>query len=124
MSWLNHQPHSGYTMIYATITALGLGALLDLLLGDPRWLPHPIRGIGLLIETLERLLRRIPYEKLAGGVLVGIVLIIVVAIVMVTPSWVAAYWIFTCLAVRSLDQESNKVIKALRGGDLERARTL
>jgi len=36
----------------------------------------------------------------------------------------AAYWIFTCLAVRSLDHESNKVIQALRSGDLPRARTL
>src|SRR2546426_11771768 len=44
-------------MISATITAFIVGALLDLLLGDPRWLPHPIRGIGLLIHTLERLFR-------------------------------------------------------------------
>src|SRR5262245_884572 len=104
--------------------ALALGALLDLLLGDPRWLPHPIRGIGLLIETLERPLRKIPYEKLAGCILVGSVLVVVVTVVIATPSWAAVYWIFTCLAVRSLDQESNQVIKALRSGDLERARTL
>ena len=104
--------------------ALALGALLDLLLGDPRWLPHPIRGIGLLIETLERLLRKIPYEKLAGCILVGSVLVVVVTVVIATPRWAAVYWIFTCLAVRSLDQESNEVIKALRSGDLERARTL
>ena len=34
--------------------ALLLGFLLDLLLGDPRWLPHPIRAIGALIAGLER----------------------------------------------------------------------
>src|SRR5438093_2251687 len=44
-------------MISATATAFIVGALLDLLLGDPRCLPHPIRGMGLLIHTLERLLR-------------------------------------------------------------------
>ena len=27
---------------------------LDLLLGDPRWLPHPVRGIGWLAQRLER----------------------------------------------------------------------
>lgn len=29
------------------------GFILDLLLGDPVWLPHPIRGIGRLIGWLE-----------------------------------------------------------------------
>jgi len=115
-------------MIYPTTTALALGALLDLLLGDPRWLPHPIRGIGLLINVLERLLRRIRYEKAGGCILVCAVLVIVVSMVAVTLHWggllVAAYWIFTCLAVRNLDQESNKVIAALRDGDLHQARRL
>ena len=115
-------------MIYPTTTALALGVLMDLLLGDPRWLPHPIRGMGLLINALERLLRRIRYEKSAGCIFVCGVLLTVVSVVTVSLHWggflVAAYWIFTCLAVRSLDQESNKVIAALRDGDLHRARTL
>src|SRR3989441_12157872 len=115
-------------MIYATTTALITGAALDLVLGDPRWLPHPIRGIGLLISTLERLLRKLPYEKLGGCVLVCAVLFITVTIVtaslLLGGLLVAAYWIFTCLAVRSLDRESNHVIEALRLGNLERARML
>src|SRR5262249_49178787 len=37
---------------------------------------------------------------------------------------VAAFWIFTSLAVRTLDRDSNKVIAALRDGDLDRARSL
>jgi len=49
-------------------------------------------------------------------------------VVTLTLHWggfaVAAYWIFTCLAIRSLDQESHKVIAALRMGDLNRARIL
>ena len=32
--------------------------VLDLALGDPRWLPHPVRGIGCLATWLERLVRR------------------------------------------------------------------
>lgn len=52
--------------------ALLLGFLLDLLLGDPRWLPHPIRAIGALIAALEKVLRKIfPKNRsgqLAGGV--------------------------------------------------------
>ena len=115
-------------MIYPTTTALALGVLMDLLLGDPRWLPHPIRGMGLLIRALERFLRKIPFEEVSGCILVCAVLLTVVSAVTVTLHWggfpVAAYWIFTCLAVRNLDQESNKVIAALRDGDLHRARTL
>ena len=115
-------------MIYPTTTALALGVLMDLLLGDPRWLPHPIRGMGLLIRALERFLRKILFEKVSGCILVSAVLLTVVSAVTVTLHWggfpVAAYWIFTCLAVRNLDQESNKVIAALRDGDLHLARTL
>jgi adenosylcobinamide-phosphate synthase len=113
-------------MTYTTTTALILGALLDLIFGDPRWLPHPVRGIGLLIKALERVLRRIPAEKVSGCILVCAVLFIVVALANMSLHWgglpVAVYWIFTCLAVRSLDQESNKVIEALRHRDLEQAR--
>ncbi|MBI4707386.1 MAG: cobalamin biosynthesis protein, partial [Candidatus Omnitrophica bacterium] len=32
--------------------------ILDLIFGDPRWLPHPVRGIGWAIEKLERILYR------------------------------------------------------------------
>jgi len=115
-------------MLYATATTLTIGALLDLLLGDPGWLPHPIRGIGRLIQILERILRRLPYERLAGITLVLTVLLAVTTIVTATLYWAsgiaAVYWIFTSLAVRSLDQESNKVIRALRDGDLDKARKL
>jgi adenosylcobinamide-phosphate synthase len=115
-------------MLYATATTLTIGALLDLLLGDPGWLPHPIRGIGRLIQILERILRRLPYERLAGITLVLTVLLAVTTIVTATLYWAsgiaAVYWIFTSLAVRSLDQESNKVIRALREGDLDKARKL
>ena len=41
-----------------TATALfALAYLLDLIIGDPRWMPHPVRGIGRLIEKVERMLR-------------------------------------------------------------------
>ena len=34
--------------------AFAAGFVLDLLFGDPHWLPHPIRLIGNLIAALER----------------------------------------------------------------------
>lgn len=40
-------------MIYH-IAAMLAGFLMDLLLGDPYWLPHPIRLIGNWISFLEK----------------------------------------------------------------------
>ena len=115
-------------MIHAALTAFIIGALLDLMLGDPRWMPHPIRGIGLLIQRLEKLLRRIPHERIAGCLLVCGVLMATVSTVELSLRWAgliaATYWIFTSLAVRSLDRESHEVIDALRHGDLDQARAL
>ncbi len=51
-----------------------LAFLLDLLIGDPKWLPHPVRIMGKMIEYTEDLLRRfctsILGEKGAGVLLV------------------------------------------------------
>jgi len=51
---------------------IGLAFCLDLLIGDPRWLPHPVRLIGLFVERLEHLLRKIfkgPFKERLGGIL-------------------------------------------------------
>ena len=32
--------------------------ILDLIVGDPHWLPHPVRIIGKVIEYLARVLRK------------------------------------------------------------------
>lgn len=42
-----------------SLLALVAGFLLDLLLGDPAWIYHPIRLIGNLIAVLEELLRKL-----------------------------------------------------------------
>jgi adenosylcobinamide-phosphate synthase len=115
-------------MIYATPFELAAGALLDVLVGDPHWLPHPIRGIGAVTSSFERLLRKIPYEKAGGCMLPALVLLVVIAVVAFTLQWAgsaaAVYWIFSCLAARCLDRESKRVVHALERGDLDRARTL
>ena len=54
------------------LAALIVGYGLDLLLGDPSFLYHPIRVIGNLIALLEKWLRKVfpktPKGELAGGV--------------------------------------------------------
>ncbi len=54
-----------------------LALLVDALVGDPRWLPHPVRCIGVSISSLERLVRRFcataAAERMAGGLVVAVV---------------------------------------------------
>lgn len=118
--------------------ALLLGFLLDLLLGDPRWLPHPIRAIGALIAGLEKVLRKIfPKNRsgqLAGGVALVILVLVLSGGITLLVLWLCGkvgLWLrflaetvlcFQLLATRSLKGESMKVYKALKAGDLEGAR--
>ncbi len=52
---------------------IGIAFILDILIGDPRWLPHPVRIIGKCVELLEKVLRKaFASERLAGVFLAGI----------------------------------------------------
>ncbi len=102
-------------------TQLLCGAALDLALGDPRWLPHPVRGIGWLIARLEPICRQLPL-RLGGAVLWLFVVGSTAGIVWLTLPWLAIFWIWVFLAVRDLDVQSMQVIAALRDGDLIGAR--
>ena len=121
------------------LMALAIGFALDLVVGDPHWLPHPIRLIGHLISGLERILRRaFPAtprgERIAGGVLVVLVCAISTACAiallvlcgMVSP-WLAlaveSVMCYQMLATKALRDESMKVHDALAAGNLAAART-
>jgi adenosylcobinamide-phosphate synthase len=108
---------------FALPTALLAGAALDLSLGDPRWLPHPVRAIGHWASALER--RLWSPSKLAGALfwlfVIAPVALIAWAVVTWLP-WTSVYWIYTLLAIRSLDQETSRAVHALAVGDLAGAR--
>ena len=75
------------------ILVLLIAAAVDLLIGDPHWLWHPVQGIGALISAGEKGLRRlfrVPFpgdsrdpgrERAAGAALVLLVLLVSVGAV-------------------------------------------
>ena len=72
------------TPAYALLIALLAGWLLDLLLGDPSWLPHPVVGFGKLISRGEHRLNKGRHRKLKGGVL---------AIGLITSTFALTYYL-------------------------------
>lgn len=114
------------------------GFLMDLVLGDPRSIPHPVVLIGKLITFLEKNLRRLFPKTVQGENLAGALLwLCVVSVSTAVPSAVLylAYQIhplacvllesimcWQILATKSLKDESMKVYHALKRGDLEQSR--
>lgn len=124
--------------MYYGILALTAGYLLDLLLGDPRWLYHPVCAIGNLISFLEKRIRKLFPEtergELAGGAL-EVLLVCVLSFGVpfaalrllygVHPAAGVAletFWCYQLLATKSLKQESMKVYDRLVNGTLTEAR--
>ena len=62
----------------AVTYAVLLGFALDALLGDPRWIPHPVCAVGKLISLMEKLLRRLFPPRKGTMIFAGVILWIVV----------------------------------------------
>lgn len=106
------------------------GYVLDLLLGDPRRLPHPVVLFGNLIGWIERKWNKGRCRFLKGGVVAVVYPLGVLAAgwgvawcAQAVGVWcsvlVATVFVFYGLANRSLIQEGGEVIRALREQGLE-----
>lgn len=127
-------------MLYHMIAFIA-GVILDWIIGDPVWIPHPIRWIGSLISNLT--------NKLLGPYLIGhreareekrkglymVISVIAITVLVVTLSLMVAYKVNlyvgiaveaveTCylLAAKSLYVESMRVSKALSEEGLQAGR--
>ena len=96
--------------------SLILGWLLDLLLGDPAWLPHPVVWFGKAIAVCEHKLNRGSHRKLKGA-LVAIVLIAATYAVGLFFTFHFSLFtfiiVFFCLAGTTLIREVRAVFLAL-----------
>lgn len=111
-----------------------LALIIDQLLGDPRWLPHPVKLIALTGNWLEKKLR-------AGALTLptaGLLTIILMMVISATATWLLIAvgraihpllgWISTIIilwlsfAARDLWRHSHDVYLALKDGNLEESR--
>lgn len=122
-----------------TITmAIVCGFVLDLLLADPLWMPHPVVWMGKAITALETALRRRFPGTSQGELQAGCVLAAALPLGTVLLSggicllasrlnpvlgWaVQTLWCWQALAVRGLAKESRNVYRQLCCGTLDDAR--
>nr|WP_297934063.1 adenosylcobinamide-phosphate synthase CbiB [uncultured Blautia sp.] len=125
-------------MMKWTALALVLGFFIDLLVGDPRWLYHPVRIIGHGISFLEKHLRTCFPKTEKGEQRAGFLLVLLVCagsaavpfgilylayrIHLVFGICLEILMCYQMLAVKSLKDESMRVFEELKKGDLEGAR--
>lgn len=124
------------------MTVIAVAFLLDILLGDPKCLWHPVQGIGKIIEISEILLRKMFHlgeereedkreKQIAGICLVLLVLAVstgVPALLLYGTEQIShgfrllleTVMCYQLLAMKSLKKESMKVYQALCEGDLKR----
>lgn len=113
----------------ASLFALSIGFLLDLVFGDPDYSWHPVRIIGRFISTSETFLRKIFSEDAGAETAAGILLVFIIVI----PSFfvpvlilflaeqvhpflriiVESIMCYQLLALKSLKTESTKVYRSL-----------
>ena len=110
-----------------TARELAAGVALDLAFGDPRWLPHPVRGVGWLAQKSEPFFRATRFPlRIAGAAfclfIVATVTLLVWLTVRFANSFATVYWIYSLLACRDLDIEAGRVIDALNRQDSQAAR--
>lgn len=137
---MESEPERGNPMQGLTLRflALFIGFCLDAALGDPRWIPHPVRGIGRLIVFLEKHLRSCFPKAGTGELLAGIFMLILAsgiptgltialrAVCGYVSNWlefaVDIIFSYQLLAARDLRDESMRVYSSLKRHDLIAAR--
>lgn len=117
--------------------AILLALMVDLLLGDPEWIYHPVRGIGLFISKAEKQIRERKTSPLGlrlWGLLLWTITVFGTFLAVYGLLFIAArihplllialqiLLIWLGLAARSLERESGKVMMPLQRGNLPEAR--
>ena len=128
----------GWEIMIMSGVALIIGFCIDLIVGDPHSIPHPIAVIGKLISVCEKILRATFPKTKKGEFIAGIVLVMIVLILstgipfaILVIAGKVSIWLrlaiesimcWQILATKSLKYESMKVYQSLASGNMEEAR--
>ena len=116
-------------------TQMLVAVFLDMVVGDPRWLPHPVKLMGRVAAAMESPTRRFILDaRLAGGVVAATVILGTVLLVwgmihgarQVHPlvgDAVSTILIYYGIAARDMIDHSYRVYEALVNGFLGEARS-
>jgi len=125
------------------VMILAAAFMLDLAIGDPRRLPHPVKIIGkgiIVLETIIRKYAKTAHSERVGGALLAALIVTSVflitfglnvlifrgialgGILMVAGAIAAVILTSTVIAVRDLIDSSRAVIDAVKAGAINRAR--
>ncbi len=108
--------------------------VLDLLIGDPRWLPHPVKLIGSFAAFLEQPLKRLFRNPRIAGVAAVISVLtvtglatygVIAAAGLLHPllaDAVSIFLLYTTFAARDLVGHSLNVYRRLKAGNIAEAR--
>lgn len=109
-----------------SILLFSAAILLDLLFGDPRWYPHPVRLIGGCCTFCEKLYRKIfPHRPAVAGISSGVTVLVVtlmtVLVILLLGSrfgrefelFFAVLLLYTAVAIRDLLAHSRRVYREL-----------
>src|SRR3989338_3856170 len=113
---------------------IALAYILDLIFGDPRWMPHQVKGIGWLIKKLELFLREAIKNERIGGIILVILVVgvswsvsfIIIGLAYSINGYLGAILsimiIYTSIAAKDLDIESMEIYRSLKKKDIISAR--
>jgi len=111
-----------------------LALLLDLLFGDPRWFPHPVKLIGRLAVLLEGFFRKCFANRYLAGMVTVLTVLLVTGLLAtvciqgaallhpLAGTAVSVFLLYTTLAISDLAKHSRSVYNRLQAGDNESAR--
>lgn len=108
--------------------------VLDQLIGDPRWSPHPVRLIGSLAAGCEGFWRKFIGNQYLAGFLTVISILFMASITVIAllkfsfnihpvlGKAISILLLYTTIAAKDLTKHSQAVYKALQGNDISKAR--
>jgi len=116
------------------VLQIAFAFFLDILIGDPSWFPHPVKGIGRLIKLMEPLFYKPYFNLKVTGVFLALIVVgiswaggfFTLGFIKEKSGWIGffleSFLIFTCLSINDLAKHAKKVYQALRQGDINLAR--